>query len=99
VASPFPTVLLQLLSLPINTKEAPTVAVKSLPLVRVLISDYFSSALPIYLYLLVEGRSVQATVMDLCPGCNANSLDLTRIAFEQIANTDLGRIQIQWSYV
>lgn len=48
---------------------------------------------------LDQGKSVQATVMDLCPGCHANSLDLTRVAFSQIANTDLGRINIQWRYL
>ncbi|KAI0685334.1 RlpA-like double-psi beta-barrel-protein domain-containing protein-containing protein [Cerioporus squamosus] len=45
-----------------------------------------------------QGKSVVATVRDLCPGCASGSIDLTSGAFQQLANLDLGRIQVTWNY-
>lgn len=38
--------------------------------------------------------TVRVKVVDLCPGCNSNSFDLSQQAFSRIANTDAGRITI-----
>ncbi|KAM0013495.1 putative EG45-like domain containing protein, plant [Helianthus debilis subsp. tardiflorus] len=43
------------------------------------------------------GRSVDVTVVDLCPGCNPNQVDLSREAFQVIANPDAGRINIEYN--
>ncbi|KAD4178034.1 hypothetical protein E3N88_28439 [Mikania micrantha] len=43
------------------------------------------------------GNSVDVTVVDLCPGCAANQVDLSREAFAVIANTDAGRINIEYN--
>ncbi|KAI3709184.1 hypothetical protein L2E82_38943 [Cichorium intybus] len=45
------------------------------------------------------GRSVDVTVVDLCPGCAANQVDLSREAFAVIANTDAGRINIEYNRI
>ncbi|MFS7917872.1 putative rlpA-like protein, double-psi beta-barrel [Helianthus anomalus] len=43
------------------------------------------------------GRSVDVTVVDLCPGCAGNQVDLSQEAFAVIANTDAGRINIEYN--
>ncbi|VDC05954.1 unnamed protein product [Peniophora sp. CBMAI 1063] len=48
-----------------------------------------------------NGRTVVATVADECPGCqgNANSLDLSQGAFDQIADESQGIVPITWEYL
>ncbi|KAF5331986.1 hypothetical protein D9611_009002 [Ephemerocybe angulata] len=47
-----------------------------------------------------NGRSVTVTVADSCPTCvNANSLDLSQGAFDQIASEADGMIPITWAYL
>ncbi|KAG8372458.1 hypothetical protein BUALT_Bualt12G0068300 [Buddleja alternifolia] len=36
-------------------------------------------------------------IVDLCPGCGPNQLDLSREAFSRIANPDAGRIRIDYN--
>ena len=43
------------------------------------------------------GRSVDVTVVDLCPGCAGNQVDLSQEAFAVIANTEAGRINIEYN--
>ncbi|KAK9076781.1 hypothetical protein SSX86_005115 [Deinandra increscens subsp. villosa] len=43
------------------------------------------------------GNSVDVTVVDLCPGCAGNQVDLSQEAFAVIANTDAGRINIEYN--
>ena len=43
--------------------------------------------------------SVQVTVVDICPSCEPDHLDLTRSAFSQIASPDLGKVPITWSWI
>ena len=45
------------------------------------------------------GHTVTVTVRDLCPGCAANSLDLTSSAFQQLAPLSVGNIPVSWSWV
>ncbi|KAK7460920.1 hypothetical protein VKT23_008848 [Stygiomarasmius scandens] len=47
-----------------------------------------------------QGRNVQVTVVDSCPGCGAGDIDLSPAAFSQLASLDAGRIQpVQWNIV
>ncbi|KAF8882849.1 RlpA-like double-psi beta-barrel-protein domain-containing protein-containing protein [Infundibulicybe gibba] len=39
-----------------------------------------------------EGRSVEVTIVDSCPGCGENGLDLSPAAFEALAPSGAGRI-------
>ena len=43
------------------------------------------------------GNSVDVTVVDRCPGCAGNQVDLSQEAFAVIANTDAGRINIEYN--
>ncbi|KAJ9550751.1 hypothetical protein OSB04_014796, partial [Centaurea solstitialis] len=43
------------------------------------------------------GRSVDVTVVNLCPGCARNQVDLSQEAFAVIANTDARRINIEYN--
>ncbi|KAI0779647.1 riboflavin-aldehyde forming enzyme [Fomes fomentarius] len=45
-----------------------------------------------------QGLFVSATVADLCPGCGSGSIDLTPVAFQQLASLDAGRIQVSWDF-
>ncbi|KAJ0591934.1 putative EG45-like domain containing protein, plant [Helianthus annuus] len=42
------------------------------------------------------GQSVDVTVVDLCPGCASDQIDLSQEAFAVIANPDAGRILIDY---
>lgn len=46
-----------------------------------------------------EGKSVDVKIVDSCPGCSENSLDLSPAAFSKIADKDLGRIKIDWEFL
>lgn len=39
---------------------------------------------------------VVVRIVDLCPGCGTNHLDLSREAFETIANLSSGRVSVTW---
>lgn len=45
------------------------------------------------------GKSVKATVVDLCPSCDHGSLDLSPAAFEKIADKSEGRVKVSWQFV
>ncbi|KAI9598580.1 RlpA-like double-psi beta-barrel-protein domain-containing protein-containing protein [Syncephalis fuscata] len=42
--------------------------------------------------------TVVVKIVDACPTCERHSLDLTRSAFQRIANLDAGVVTIQWSW-
>jgi hypothetical protein len=44
-----------------------------------------------------NGKSVDATIMDLCPGCSGHDLDLSDAAWEAIGMTEWTRVQGSWS--
>ncbi|KAK0497554.1 RlpA-like double-psi beta-barrel-protein domain-containing protein-containing protein [Armillaria luteobubalina] len=46
-----------------------------------------------------EGRTVDVIVRDLCPRCGTNGIDLSSYAFQQLADLDIGRMQVTWDYV
>ncbi|GEQ69627.1 hypothetical protein JCM33374_g3300 [Metschnikowia sp. JCM 33374] len=45
-----------------------------------------------------EGKSVEVTVVDRCGSCSPNDLDLSPVAFAQIANQGLGKINLTWEW-
>ncbi|KAK0207711.1 RlpA-like double-psi beta-barrel-protein domain-containing protein-containing protein [Armillaria fumosa] len=45
-----------------------------------------------------NGKFVDATIGDLCPGCGHNGLDLSNSAFQKLAPLDDGRIKVTWNY-
>ncbi|KAJ8469780.1 hypothetical protein ONZ45_g16779 [Pleurotus djamor] len=45
-----------------------------------------------------NGRQIDATVVDLCPGCGGDGIDLSPTAFELLENPDVGRIQVDWNF-
>ncbi|KAI0071513.1 hypothetical protein K474DRAFT_1712396 [Panus rudis PR-1116 ss-1] len=46
-----------------------------------------------------QGKSVVATVVDLCPGCGSGSIDLSPAAFQRLASLDVGRIHgVTWNF-
>ncbi|GEQ68123.1 hypothetical protein JCM33374_g1790 [Metschnikowia sp. JCM 33374] len=45
-----------------------------------------------------EGKSVEVTVVDRCGSCSPNDLDLSPVAFAQIADQGLGRINLTWEW-
>ncbi|KAJ6579235.1 RlpA-like double-psi beta-barrel-protein domain-containing protein-containing protein [Mycena vulgaris] len=44
-----------------------------------------------------NGKTIGVVVEDFCPGCAANGIDLTRGAFQSLADTNLGVIQVEWN--
>ncbi|KAF9414028.1 hypothetical protein BGZ94_000538 [Podila epigama] len=48
-----------------------------------------------------NGKSVVARVTDTCPSqyCSSGSLDLSQAVFKQLADLDVGVIDIKWSFV
>ncbi|KAF4616954.1 hypothetical protein D9613_008543 [Agrocybe pediades] len=45
-----------------------------------------------------QGATVFATVVDTCPGCGVNGIDLTPAAFQMLAPLTVGRIQVTWDF-
>ncbi|KAJ7081214.1 Non-catalytic module family EXPN protein [Mycena belliarum] len=45
-----------------------------------------------------NGKSIDAVVMDECPGCQTNGLDLTEGTFQRLSGLDAGVIQVTWTY-
>lgn len=44
-------------------------------------------------------KCANAKVADLCPGCHHTSLDMSPSLFKELANPDVGVIDIQWSFM
>ncbi|KAI0718969.1 riboflavine-aldehyde-forming enzyme [Cerioporus squamosus] len=45
-----------------------------------------------------QGRFVDVTVVDECPGCEPGHIDLSEGAFQQLASLDAGLIQVDYNY-
>lgn len=45
------------------------------------------------------GVSVDLKVVDRCTGCQARDLDVTEDTFAKLANVDLGRVKVKWSWL
>ncbi|KAF8972256.1 RlpA-like double-psi beta-barrel-protein domain-containing protein-containing protein [Flammula alnicola] len=46
-----------------------------------------------------QGTSAILTIVDDCPGCGINGLDLTEGAFTLFASLDAGEIQVTWDFI
>jgi expansin (peptidoglycan-binding protein) len=46
-----------------------------------------------------EERSVDLTVVDRCTGCEPNDIDVSYLAFDQIASRDKGRVEVTWAWL
>lgn len=46
-----------------------------------------------------QGKTVTAKVVDLCPSCTMNGIDLSTAAFQALAPLEQGIIQVVWGYV
>ncbi|KAF2997324.1 hypothetical protein E8E13_002572 [Curvularia kusanoi] len=46
-----------------------------------------------------NGKSAEATVMDMCPGCKGHDIDLSDAAWAAIGMTEYTRVQGSWSMV
>jgi len=44
-----------------------------------------------------NGKSTTAKVMDMCPGCAANDLDLSPAAFKKLGTLDTGVLKVSWN--
>ncbi|KAF9448521.1 hypothetical protein P691DRAFT_792466 [Macrolepiota fuliginosa MF-IS2] len=44
------------------------------------------------------GKTIDATVVDSCPGCSRYSIDLSPSAFKALAPLSAGRIPVTWSF-
>ncbi|KAI8335823.1 RlpA-like double-psi beta-barrel-protein domain-containing protein-containing protein, partial [Chlamydoabsidia padenii] len=45
-----------------------------------------------------DDGSVSARVVDTCPACDADSIDLSPAAFDEIGDRARGRVDITWSF-
>ncbi|GAW25121.1 putative riboflavin-aldehyde forming enzyme [Rosellinia necatrix] len=45
-----------------------------------------------------NGRQTAAQVVDLCPGCGTNGIDVAPAIFDDIASLDVGRTQVNWFF-
>ncbi|RLV93214.1 hypothetical protein JA1_002649 [Spathaspora sp. JA1] len=45
------------------------------------------------------GKSVDVSIVDRCVGCAPDDLDLSPVAFDQIADPALGRIELTWQWL
>ena len=61
------------------------------------IDGRFAAVLPPGLYALwTTFRRVRAEVVDLCPGCAANMINLSRAAFSVVADTEPGSARVRY---
>lgn len=44
-----------------------------------------------------QGVSQDATIVDTCPGCAEDAIDVSQAVFEALAPLDEGRVQVQWN--
>ncbi|KAI2618019.1 RlpA-like double-psi beta-barrel-protein domain-containing protein-containing protein [Hypomontagnella submonticulosa] len=45
-----------------------------------------------------NGKTASATVVDKCPGCGGDSIDVSPSVFQTLAPLSAGRVQVTWSY-
>ncbi|KAH9979993.1 riboflavin aldehyde-forming enzyme [Lactifluus volemus] len=46
-----------------------------------------------------NGKTVEATMVDSCPGCGSNDLDMSPAVFKELAPLSLGVIDITWHFL
>ena len=46
-----------------------------------------------------QGKTIKVTVTDTCAGCDSTHIDLSNLAFQQLAPLSDGNIPVTWSFV
>ncbi|KAI0449971.1 riboflavine-aldehyde-forming enzyme [Xylaria acuta] len=46
-----------------------------------------------------KDKSTTAKVVDKCPGCAAEAIDVSPSVFDKLANRDLGRVKVTWEFI
>ncbi|KAI1379257.1 RlpA-like double-psi beta-barrel-protein domain-containing protein-containing protein [Hypoxylon crocopeplum] len=46
----------------------------------------------------LDGKTTTAKVVDKCPACSDDSIDVSSTVFQDIAPLTVGRAQVQWDY-
>lgn len=46
-----------------------------------------------------SGKSVVVKIVDRCEGCAKYDIDLTPVAYDQLADPGLGRMAVTWEFV
>ncbi|KAI0860046.1 riboflavine-aldehyde-forming enzyme [Xylaria cubensis] len=46
-----------------------------------------------------QGKSTTAKVVDKCPGCAADAIDVSPTVFSKLANLDQGRVSVTWEFI
>ncbi|KAF9010156.1 expansin family protein, partial [Cyathus striatus] len=46
-----------------------------------------------------NGKKTYAQVVDRCPGCGTNDLDMSPAVFEKLSSLDAGVIQVSWHFM
>ena len=46
-----------------------------------------------------EGKSVVVPILDSCQGCDSSHIDISRNAFQKIADLNKGIIQVSWEFI
>ncbi|XXH02813.1 hypothetical protein Hte_009200 [Hypoxylon texense] len=47
--------------------------------------------------ITLNGKNTTAKVVDKCPACSPNSIDVSPSVFQDLASLDAGRLQVSWS--
>ncbi|KAN0127316.1 expansin family protein [Lactarius tabidus] len=45
------------------------------------------------------GNSIEAEMVDSCPGCGGNDLDMSEATFKSLASLSVGVIEIEWYFI
>ncbi|RYC64836.1 hypothetical protein CHU98_g1341 [Xylaria longipes] len=46
-----------------------------------------------------QDKSTTAKVVDKCPGCAAEAIDVSPSVFSKLANQDQGRVKVTWEFI
>ncbi|KAI1382648.1 RlpA-like double-psi beta-barrel-protein domain-containing protein-containing protein [Hypoxylon trugodes] len=45
-----------------------------------------------------NGQTASAKVVDTCPGCGGDGIDVSPTVFKELANLDQGRVSVTWEF-
>lgn len=60
--------------------------------------EYISGYCGKYITANYQGKSVKVKVVDACASCSSNDLDFSPAAFQQLADPEIGVIQVTWNW-
>ncbi|KAG8745858.1 hypothetical protein FRC10_006885 [Ceratobasidium sp. 414] len=70
---------------------------KDSEMVVALSKSHYKGSCGKYVTVTFGGKSVKCKVVDLCPGCGANALDMSPAAFKKLAPLSKGVFQASWN--